>query len=94
MVGYYFEFDVAMVNRIIKPRLGVGLPNPQIEVSGMYHAFEMEKYKRSCIEPNVDLSFDSILKKLSLPNLGQHDAFSDALMTVLIFVKLQQDREN
>ncbi|MDX1352487.1 MAG: 3'-5' exonuclease [Thiomicrorhabdus sp.] len=91
LVGYYLEFDIAMVNRVIKPRLGIGLPNPQIEVSGMYYAYAMQKYKRSCIEPHIDLSFDTILKKLQIPNLGQHDAFNDALMTSLIFVKLQQD---
>lgn len=92
LVGYYLEFDVAMVNRVIKPHLGIGLPNPQIEVSGMYHEHAMQKYKRSCIEPNIDLSFDNILQKLEIPNLGQHDAFSDALMTSLIFLKLQNDR--
>jgi len=91
LVGYYLEFDVAMVNRVIKPHLGIGLPNPQIEVSGMYHEHVMKKYKRSCIEPNIDLSFDNILQKLDIPNLGQHDAFSDALMTSLIFLKLQSD---
>ncbi|WEJ63637.1 3'-5' exonuclease [Thiomicrorhabdus lithotrophica] len=93
LVGYYLEFDVAMVNRVIKPHLGIGLPNPQIEVSGMYYQHAMQNYKRSCIEPNVDLSFDAILKSLEIPNLGQHDAFSDALMTSLIFVKLQQDNK-
>ena len=92
LVGYYLEFDVAMVNRVIKPHLGIGLPNPQIEVSGMYYQHAMQKYKRSCIEPNIALSFDAILKSLEIPNLGQHDAFSDALMTSLIFVKLQQDK--
>ena len=91
LVGYYLEFDVAMVNRVIKPYLGIGLPNPQIEVSGMYYQHAVQKYKRSCVEPNIDLSFDAILKSLEIPNLGQHDAFSDALMTSLIFVKLQQD---
>ncbi|WP_029407465.1 3'-5' exonuclease [Thiomicrorhabdus sp. Milos-T2] len=91
LVGYYLEFDVAMVNKVIKPQLGIRLPNPQIEVSGMYYEHAMQKYRRSCIEPNIDLGFDHILKKLNIPNIGQHDAFSDALMTALIFVKLQQD---
>ena len=90
LVGYYLEFDIAMVNRVIKPHLGIGLPNPQIEVSGMYHEFAMQKFKRSCIEPNIDLSFDHILDKLELPNLGQHDAYNDALMTALIFLKLKK----
>ena len=94
LVGYYLEFDIAMVNRVIKPYLGIGLPNPQIEVSGMYYEHAMQKYKRSCIEPNIDISFDSILQKLNIPNLGQHDAFNDALMTSLIFLKLQSSKVN
>lgn len=89
LIGYHLEFDVAMVNRVVKPHLGIGLPNPQIEVSGMYYEYAMRKYKRSCIEPNIDLSFDAILNNMQIPNFGQHDAFSDALMTALIFLKLQ-----
>ena len=95
LVGYYLEFDVAMVNQVVKPWLGVTLPNQQIEVSALYYDHMVRLAKRSghqgLQQPNVDLTFDKILQKLKLPNLGQHDAFSDALMTALIFVKLQQD---
>lgn len=95
LVGYYLEFDVAMVNQVIQPWLGVRLPNRQIEVSALYYDHKMRLAKRSGQlgeqQLNVDLSFDKILQALNLPNLGQHDAFSDALMTALIFVKLQQD---
>jgi DNA polymerase-3 subunit epsilon len=96
LVGYYLEFDIAMVNQVIKPWLGVNLPNRQIEVSALYYDYMIRLVKRSgqqgLEQPDIDLSFDKILHKLKLPNLGQHDAFSDALMTALIFVKLQQDR--
>lgn len=90
LVGYYLDFDVAMVNRVVKPKLGIGLPNPRIEVSGMFYEYATKKFANSCIEPNIDLGFDHILKTLELPNFGQHDAFSDALMTALIFVKLKK----
>mgnify|MGYP000538389892 CR=1 FL=1 len=96
LVGYYLEFDIAMVNQVIKPWLGVKLPNRQLEVSALYYDYMVRLAKRSgqhsLQQPNIDLTFDKILHKLQLPNLGQHDAFSDALMTALIFVKLQQDR--
>lgn len=86
LVGYYLEFDMAMVNQVIKPWLGIKLPNKQIEVSELYY-----DYKEGFIPQKViDLSFQSILKDLQLPNLGQHDAFLDALMTSLIYVKLQK----
>ena len=40
LVGYYLEFDVAMINREIWPMLGVRLPQPKIEVSAMYYDFK------------------------------------------------------
>lgn len=89
LVGYYVDFDIAMVNRVIKPHLGIELPNPRIEVSRMFYEYKRQKYKRSCVEPNIDLSFEHILQQLQIPSLGQHDAYNDALMTALMFVKLK-----
>lgn len=85
LVGYYLEFDVAIVNKYLKPLLGIKLPNPQIEVSGLYYDF-----KQNILNPvEVDLRFDAILTELELPRLGQHDAFNDALMTAMMYVKLR-----
>lgn len=88
LVGYYLEFDMAMVNAVIKPWLGIKLPNQQIEVSELYH----KQFYQDWLQPEhevFDLSFNSILDKLELPKMGQHDAFNDALMTAMIYVKLQ-----
>lgn len=87
LVGYYLEFDMAMVNSVIKPWLGIPLPNPQIEVSELYH----KQFYQDWLQPEhevFDLSFNTILKNLNLPVMGQHDAFNDALMTAMIYVKL------
>ena len=84
LIGYYLEFDVAMINKYIKPLLGIILPNKQIEVSGIYY-----DYKQNIFNPShVDLRFDAILADLDLPVLGKHDAFNDALMTAMMYVKL------
>ena len=88
LVGYYLAFDMAMVNAVIKPWLGINLPNQQIEVSELYH----KEFYQDWLQPEhevFDLSFNSILDKLDLPKMGQHDAFNDALMTAMIYVKLQ-----
>ncbi|WP_044406380.1 3'-5' exonuclease [Thiomicrospira microaerophila] len=95
LVGYYLEFDMAMVNAVIKPWLGINLPNQRIEVSELYH----KKFYKDWLQPEhevFDLSFKTILSKLNLPSLGQHDAFNDALMTAMIYVKLKRlmDRSN
>ncbi|MBE0493277.1 MAG: 3'-5' exonuclease [Thiomicrospira sp.] len=88
LVGYYLEFDVAMVNAVIKPWLGINLPNQKIEVSELYH----KQFYQDWLQPEheiFDLSFNAIMQKLKLPKVGQHDAFNDALMTAMIYVKLQ-----
>lgn len=88
LVGYYLEFDVAMINKYIKPWLGIKLPNRQIEVSGVYH----DKKIKTIPDGIVDLRFDSIMKDLDLPIFGKHDAINDAIMTAMMYVKLQNIR--
>jgi len=83
-VGYYLEFDMAMVNRYIKPKLGINLPNKRFEVSAMYYDKMIKKYQSG----NIDLRFDIIMNRLGLPRLGKHDAINDVIMTAMIFLKL------
>lgn len=85
LVGYYLEFDVAMINKYIKPKLGIVLPNKQLEVSALYY----DKKIAMIPQGNIDLRFDVIMKDLDLPRMGKHDAINDAVMTSMIFVKLQ-----
>ncbi|AEG31640.1 3'-5' exonuclease [Thiomicrospira cyclica] len=88
LVGYYLSFDVSMVNAIIKPWLGIPLPNRQLDVAELYH----QQFYQDWLQPDhevFDLSFKTLLSKLNLPTLGQHDAFNDALMTAMIYVRLQ-----
>jgi DNA polymerase III subunit epsilon len=86
LVGYYLEFDVAMINRYVRRWLGVKLPNPRIEVSGLYYE---RKYSDAPPGTHVDLSFAAILRDLGLPLLDRHDAYSDALMTAMMYLALR-----
>jgi DNA polymerase-3 subunit epsilon len=86
LVGFYLEFDVAMLNKHVRRMLGIALPNEQIEVSGAYYE---RKYGDAPPGTEVDLRFMSILNDLGLPALDQHDAYSDALMTAMMYVKLR-----
>ncbi len=85
LVGYYLEFDVAMINSLVKPWLGITLPNPQVEVSGLY----FDKKIALIPQGNIDLRFDTILRELTIPRMGQHNALNDAIMTAMVYVKLQ-----
>ena len=85
LAGYYLEFDVAMVNKYIKPMYGITLPNKQEEVSAIYY----DKKIPTIPQGNIDLRFDTILEDLDLPKLQAHDALNDAIMTALIYLKLK-----
>ena len=92
LVGYYLEFDVALLNRAIFPLLGQGLPQPKIEVSALYY-----DYKRRQLSPyrqqahvDIDLRFNTLMQDLNLPLRDAHDALNDAVMAGLAFIKLRQ----
>lgn len=85
LVGYYLEFDLAMINKHARQLIGIELPNRQIEVSGLYYE---RKYGDAPRGAEMDLTFTAILADLGLPLLDQHDAFSDALMTAMMYVAL------
>lgn len=92
LVGYFLEFDIAMVERVMRPWLGIGLPNRRIEVSALYYDRVMAD--RSNVDAHytgdVDLRFDRILAALDLPVLPAHDAYNDAVMTGLAYIKLRR----
>ena len=85
LVGYYLEFDLAMIDRYVRPWLGVGLPNARIDVSGLYYA---RKYGDAPPGTHVDLAFPAIARDLGIALVGQHDALADATMTALMYVTL------
>ena len=91
MVGYYLEFDVAMVNQVLFPMLGFGLPQPQIEVSALYHRYKMgqlQMHQRQT-SPEIDLRLGTMMKDLDLPMLPAHDPVNDAVMAAMAFIKLR-----
>jgi len=90
LVGYYLEFDVAMLNREIWPMLGVRLPQPKIEVSAMYYDFKLRQVPAHARGEPIDLRFATIMNDLALPLREAHDALNDAVMAGLAFVKLRR----
>ncbi len=91
LVGYYLEFDVAMLNRVLVPMLGIGLPQPKIEVSALYYDYrfrQLPPYQQQG-DPDLDLRFATLMRELKLPTWDAHDALNDAVMAALAFVKLR-----
>ena len=91
LVGYYLEFDLAMINRVLFPMLGMGLPQPKIEVSSLYYDYKYRQQPQQAQGSGViDLRFGSLMEDLDLPQWPAHDALNDAIMAALAFVKLRQ----
>lgn len=95
LVGYYLEFDVAMLNRAIWPLLGQGLPQPKIEVSGLYYDYKFKQLQvrhQHQGQMDIDLRFATMMNDLGLPLRDAHDALNDAVMAGLAFIKLHQQK--
>lgn len=89
LVGYYLEFDVAMIDRVLFPMLGMGLPQPKIEVSGLYYDLKNRQRTGYEREAQIDLRFDTMMRELGLPAWPAHDALNDAVTAGLAFLKLR-----
>ncbi|MGI9134810.1 MAG: 3'-5' exonuclease [Rhodoferax sp.] len=91
LVGYYLEFDLAMINRVLFPILGMGLPQQKIEVSGLYYDYKYRQLPSYADHhPVIDLRFNTLMEDLGLPLWPAHDALNDAVMAALAFIKLRQ----
>jgi DNA polymerase III subunit epsilon len=86
LVGYFLEFDVAMLDRHVRPLVGIPLPNRRIEVSRLYY-----DWRAAQVPPggNIDLRFETIRERLDLPRRAAHDAFNDALLTAMMYLRLK-----
>ena len=91
LVGYYLEFDVAMINRAVKPLFGFKLPQAQIEVSALYYDYKFRQLPpyQQYDNADIDLRFNTLMADLGLPTRDAHDALNDAVMAALAFIKLR-----
>lgn len=85
LIGYYIKFDIAMINKYAKALIGTTIPNKSIELSSMYY----KRHQKKSSHEFVDLKFNTIMDRLDLPQLGQHDALNDAIMSAMMYLKLK-----
>lgn len=86
LVGYYLEFDVAMLNKFLKPMLNIHLPQQQIDVSNIYWQQEAKKYGENHY---IDLRLNHISEQLGLPSSPRHNALGDAIHVAQMFLCLR-----
>ncbi len=91
LVGYYLEFDVGMIERELRPWLGIGLPQDRVEVSALYHDHKLRQLPEWARQGQVriDLRLQAIMRDLDLPLRDAHDPFNDAEMAAMAFLKLR-----
>lgn len=85
LVGYCIGFDIAMLNRAIRPRLGFGLPNRGIDVQREYAAWQ----RRIRPDGEPDLRFEAIAASLQLPTPDRHSALGDAVAAGLMHIRMR-----
>ncbi|OAV22106.1 3'-5' exonuclease [Moraxella catarrhalis] len=86
LVGYFLEYDVATVNKFLKPMLGIKLPQPKIEVSRLFYAQET---KNKYYDSYVALTMAGMIKSLGIPDLPRHDALNDAINVAMMYLALK-----
>lgn len=85
LVGFYLEFSIGLLNRLVQPVLGAPLGIERIEVSGLYY----ESRGHSVPGKNaVDLRLSSILEEMDLPGRAG-DASDNALASAMIYLRLR-----
>lgn len=89
LLGYYLEYDVAMINKFLKPMLGICLPQRQIEVSRLYYRMQSRK---SPYDMHIDLRMATMVKTLGIPDLPRHDALNDAINVAMMYLALKAKR--
>jgi DNA polymerase III subunit epsilon len=85
LVGYYLNFAVNLLDRIVRPMIGIQIPNDRIEVSSLYYDQRRVPSSRT----PADLRFDSILRDLDLPERGASGSLDDAVSSGLIYLTLR-----
>jgi len=85
LVGYYLDFTVGLIDRLVQPMIGIPLPNERIEVSSLYY----ESRPKVPGKTAVDLKLDSIVRALELPARTGDDAWSNALAAAMVYLRLK-----
>ncbi|RCV87607.1 3'-5' exonuclease [Billgrantia montanilacus] len=87
LLGWHLDFDLAILNRQLRPRFGFELPNSGIDVAQLYH----RQLRRSAMEPDpTTIRFDTVAEVLDVPVMGRHTALGDAVTTALMYLKLER----
>lgn len=86
LLGYYLDYDIAVLDKYVRPLLGVGLPNRRIEVSGRYYDYKLRQQPNG----NIDLRLATLIADLGIPALPRRDALDNAINAAMLYLALKR----
>ena len=87
LIGYFLEFDVGDAQQVcpaVDRRAAA-----QSRDRGVAPLLRLACRARCRPGGNIDLRFETIRQRLDLPRRAAHDAFNDALLTAMMYLRLQ-----
>ena len=86
VVGYYIAYDLAVLDKVMRPLFGFGMPNRSIDVVSLFRRRLSAKATHDC---EMKLGFEDIAQQLQIPIVGRHTALGDAITTALMYVQMK-----
>ncbi|MDY7117615.1 3'-5' exonuclease [Halomonas sp. SSL-5] len=86
LVGWHLGFDLAILNRELRPRFGFELPNATVDVAQLWR----RRLRRRHPEIEGQPRFERVAERLGVPVMGRHTALGDAVTTALMFLRLER----
>ncbi|WP_048307616.1 3'-5' exonuclease [Halomonas sp. PR-M31] len=87
LLGWCIDYDLAVLNRHLRPNFGFDLPNACLDMLHLYR----RQVRRTNPDMEPDLRFETVAKALGVPVMGRHTALGDAVTTALMYVRLRKD---
>ena len=89
IVGYYIAYDLAVLDKVMRPLFGFGLPSRSDDVASLFRRRLAARAMHDC---EMKLGFDAIAEQLQIPLIGRHTALGDAITTALMYVQMKSGR--
>ncbi len=86
LIGYFVQFDIAVISRYTKNFWGFPLFHPFVEVGNLYRQRIKSRYLSH--RESGEKSLDEMAKEFSISIEDRHDAYGDSLLTAFLFLTL------
>lgn len=87
LVGWRLDFELALLNRYLRPRFGFDLPNAGIDVTQVYQRRQRHHHPQLDTQPR----FEQVAERLGVPLMGRHSALGVAVTTALMHLHLARE---